>query len=311
LDDVIARIDELAKQDTDAATRLAEEVLLGLGDEAAGVARALCAWGGIRRVQADWDKAEWAYEQAENLLLMTAAGPAEWLEWHSRMLFLRRDQRRLGEALVHAESMLKLSRELRDPIRMARTLVDEALVARLIDPGVAKNLAEVALDTLPESDVAYRRSALHVLLGCLCYGDSPDLDELDCRLAEVRALGDSPESSPGVKLLWFEGLAKLRRGRPSEAVPRLRFSYYGLLKLRAHGYAAACALDLAEAHLADGDPEAAARVAGLLFPIFGALRHEPGATAALRLFCRAVEEKRLNIKVVCEVREQLKASGMG
>jgi hypothetical protein len=311
LDDLIARIDELAKKDTDAAGRLAEEVLLALGDEAAALAKAFCAWGGVRRVQADWAKAEWAYEQAESLLRMTGAGPAEWLDWHSRMLFLRRDQRCLAEALDHAESMLNLSRELRDPIRMARTLVDEALVARLIDRDVAKKLAGVALDVLPESDLAYRRSALHVLLGCLCYADSPDLDELDRRLDEVRALGDSPESSPSWKLVWFEGLAKLRRGQPSEAVPRLRSSYDGLLKLRVHGYAAACALDLAEAHLADGDPDAAAQVAGLLFPIFGALRHEPGATAALRLFCRAVEEKKLDIDVVREARERLEASGVG
>jgi hypothetical protein len=207
--------------------------------------------------------------------------------------------------------MLKLSRELRDPILMARTLVDEALVAWLIDRDVAKNLAERALDVLPESDLAYRRSALHVLLGCLCYSESPDLDELDRRLDEVRALDDSPESSPGLKLIWSEGLAKLRRGQPSEAVLRLRSSYDGLLKLRAHGYAAACALDLAEAHLANGDPDAAAQVAGLLFPIFGALRHEPGATAALRLFCRAVEENRLNVDVVRDVRGRLEASGVG
>jgi len=310
MDDLLSRIEELLIEDPSAAAELADELLRTVGDEAVAVARALCSWGGVRRVLGNWGKAEWAYKQAKSLLEMAAAGPSDWLAWHSRMLFLRRDQRRLGEALGHAESMLKLSLELRDPVRMARTLVDEALIARLIDRDVAKKLAEVALGILPETDVAYRRSALHVQLACLCYADSPDLDELDRRLAEVRALGDPPASSAGLRRVWFEGLAKLRRGRPAEAVPELRFSYDGLLKLRAFGYAGACALDLAEAHLMGGDADAASQVAGLIFPIFGALRHEPGATAALRLFCRAVEEKRLDVKVVRNARELLEASGV-
>jgi len=45
-------------------------------------------------------------------------------------------------------------------------------------------------------------------------------------------------------------------------------------------------------------------------PIFGALRHEPGAVAAARLFCRAVEERTLDGDVVRDVRGRLEASGM-
>ena len=63
---------------------------------------------------------------------------------------------------------------------------------------------------------------------------------------------------PGKRLLWFEGLAELRRGRPGAAALLLRSAFDGLAALGANGYAAACALDLAEAHLAIGDADAAA-----------------------------------------------------
>ena len=92
-----------------------------------------------------------------------------------------------------------------------------------------------------------------------------DSDQLTLWLERARSIDDPPESFAGVKLKWFEGLACQRRGRPSEAVRWLDDAFTGLLDHGADVNAATCGLDLAEAHLADGDMDAAVGVAGRLF----------------------------------------------
>jgi hypothetical protein len=79
-------------------------------------------------------------------------------------------------------------------------------------------------------------------------------------------LNDDPATFAGVKLLWFEGLASLRRGEP-DAAPKLRQAFDGLVKHGAYVNAATCALDLAQAHLDAGDKASAFAVAGLVFPV--------------------------------------------
>ena len=81
-------------------------------------------------------------------------------------------------------------------------------------------------------------------------------------------------------------------------------AYNGLPRHGAYVNAATCALDLADAHLAADDMEAAANVAGKLFPVLGALRHEREARAALRIFCRAAEGRTLDVELVDEVRRR-------
>jgi len=72
--------------------------------------------------------------------------------------------------------------------------------------------------------------------------------------------------------------------------------------------AATCGLDLAGAHLANGDMDAAAAVAGRLFPIFGKLRHNREAQASLVIFQRAAEARRLDGELIRDVRRRLEAS---
>ncbi len=180
---------------------------------------------------------------------------------------------------------------------------------RYIDVKRARELAEEALELLPHDDRPYRRSALHVLIGCLCYEEDPDLDELAGRMDEARAIGDAPESFAGVKLLWFEGLAQWRQGRPDEAVPALRDAYEGLLKHGAYVNAATCALDLARVHLEAGDMDSAVGVAGMLFPVLGSLRHEREALSALTIFRRAAAERALTVELVRDVRGRVEGVG--
>jgi tetratricopeptide (TPR) repeat protein len=309
MDDLLRRIEELLIEDPRAAAELVDDVLESARDEALLVsARVLCVWGGVRRVQGDWSAAEAAYLLAKHHLLIVGASPAEWIDWHSRMAFLHRDKRELREAATHAMAALELARELRAPKLLAHALVDLALVLRYFDVGRARENAEEALKLLPDDDRPYRRSALHVLIGCLCYEEEPDLDELAVRMDEARAIGDAPESFAGTKLLWFEGLTHWRQGRPGEAVPALRDAYDGLLQHGAHVNAATCALDLARVHLEAGDMGSASGVAGMLFPVLGALRHETEALSALAIFRRAATERTLTVELVQDVQGRVEGA---
>ena len=224
------------------------------------------------------------------------------------MAFLRRDQRRLPAAVEHAEKAVALSRDLDDPISLAHALADLGLVVKHVDPERAGEVAREALTLLPDDDRAYRRAALHVILGSLCYAEDPDLEALQDWLEKARALGDPPSSYAGLKVRWFEGLEAWRSGRTAKAVETLDDVFYGLLEQECHAYAATCALDLAQVHLEAGDPQAASDVAGMLFPVLGALRHDQEALSALRIFCRAAEQRTLDTDVLQEVRRRLEGT---
>jgi hypothetical protein len=309
MDDLLSRIDELLGEDPRTAKVLADDILATICDEALSVAaRAVCVWGGVRRLHTDWVAADKAYRLAKQLLNFAEASPEDWFDWHSRMAFLRRDQRQLSAAEAHAEDALRLSRELDDPVRLSHALVDLGLVVRHVDLERARQYALEALALLPDDDRAYRRAALHVVLSSLCYADDPDLEALEVWLEKVRRMDDAPSSYAGLRLRWFEGLAARRQGRPAEAVELLEGVYQGLLEYESYAYAANCALDLAQAHLDAGNGDATADLAGTLFPVLGALRHDQEALSALRIFCRAAEQRTLNAEVLAEVRRRLEGT---
>ena len=84
MDERLNQIDALLKSDPQAAERLAERVLQDTGDAAVEMARALCRWGGVQRVQGRWDAAENAYRDAEVLLNRSSCGAINadsWRRW--------------------------------------------------------------------------------------------------------------------------------------------------------------------------------------------------------------------------------------
>lgn len=296
---------ELARTAVDLAARIPAAV----ADRERTIARALCCLGGAKRCLNDFRGAEAAYILASELLL-ELDDPRETALFLGRLAYLRRDQRRLHEALELAREAVEITRELDEPRRFGEALVDLGSVylelGRYPD---AVDCCRRAMRTVPALARPYRRAAIHLVLTTLCRIEDSDPSEIFRWLDRARELDrEAPAGSVvAVKLRWLEGLAQRRAGGLDLAAEALRAARDGLLEL-GMGYHAACAaMDLALLYLERGRPGEAAALAREMFPVFQALRVDREATTALSLYVNAAAAGSLTVEIVEDVQRRLEA----
>jgi len=266
-------------------------------------ARAFAYLGNARRVLGELRSAEAAFRKAQSCLDRSTTGnslvEAEVLDLKSS---LRRDQRRLGEALDLSDRAVLLYRESQDPHGIGKLLLKKAKILEEMGD------FDQALTLLRESpsEIDRRReprlfmSARYNLLGCLALaGLYPEAEEL---LPEVKSLfREAAQPLDLVRLRWAEGNIALGLGRIDEAEDSFR-EVQGEFLERGMAYnAALVSLDLAIL-LAQEHRNRELKILALeLMPIFESREIHREALATLLMFQRAVEEDRLTESLAREI----------
>ena len=170
----------------------------------------------------------------------------------------------------------------------------------------ARHCTEAITFLSKDTQRAEYRCALQILV-TFHTNEPGDHAELYRWLGEAKELDrDAPEGSlRAVKLQWLEGLVHRRAGSLEAAAGALRLARDGLLQLDLRYHAAGAGFDLALLYLERGETEAAAALAGEMFPVFKALRVDREATAALKLFVNAAAAGKLTIDLVEDVKQRI------
>jgi tetratricopeptide (TPR) repeat protein len=274
------------------------------------------AWahlGNARRVVGELRSAEDAFRRAEGFLAKSSSGDtrirAEILDLKSS---LRRDQRRLEEALVLAARALHLYRENEDSHGIAKAILQKVKLLRETDElEEAIALLEKSREEIdPAREPRLFAYARFNLLGCLTL--SGRHDEAERLLPEVQGLfRESAQPLDRVRLVWAEGSIALGRGRTGDAEALFRQVQTAFLE-RGMGYdAALVSLDLAILYAQEGRTAEIQQLAVEIMPAFESREVQREAMAALLMFQQACEEERMTVQLARQIAAFLKRERVG
>jgi tetratricopeptide (TPR) repeat protein len=273
-------------------------------------ARAYAYLGNARRVLGELRSSETAFRKAESTLARSMTGnilvTAEVLYLKAS---LRRNQRRLGEAIELVDEALFLYREAGEAHEAAATLVKKAkILEEQGDLAGAIDLLEQAAQEIdPERDSRLLVYACHNLAWCLATAGRHR--EAACRLPAIQGLFQKyAKPLDFVRLRWLEGRIAFGTG-DSAAAERLfrevRQEFLG----RTMGYdAALVSLDLAVVLAQAGRNEELKQLAAEMISIFESRDVHREAVAALLMFQHACQEERLTVEFARHIASLLEQS---
>jgi tetratricopeptide (TPR) repeat protein len=269
--------------------------------------------GNARRVVGELRSAEDAFRRAESHLSQSTSGntriQAEILDLKSS---LRRDQRRLAEALALTDQTLSLYRENQDSHGIGKVILMKAKLLRETDDlEEAISLLEASrVEIDPESEPRLFAYARYNLLGCLTLAGRHE--EAERLLPEVQGLfRDSAQPLDRVRLRWAEGSIALGQGRTGDAETFFREVQQAFLE-KGMGYdAALVSLDLAVLYAQAGRTAEIQQLAGEVMPAFESREVHREAMAALLMFQQACEEERMTVQLARQIAAFLKRERIG
>ncbi len=276
-------------------------------------ARAWAGLGNARRVLGELWSAEAAFREAEDCLALSTSGntwaKAEVLDLKSS---LRQDQGRFEESLDLVEHAYRFYREEDDARGAAKVLLNKSKLFR--EMGDLDRAIATLRETAPEIDAAgdsrLSATARYNLLCCL--DEAGHHQEAWDLLPEVRdRFRDSARPLDHVRLRWAEGGLAHELGRLEEAEAAYREVGEEFLRQAMFHNAALVGLDLARLLLEQGRSEELKALAVELVTAFEARGIQREATAALVLFQRACDEKRLTVEMVTRVAGLLRKAEEG
>lgn len=270
-------------------------------------ARAEACLGNARRVLGELRSAETAFRRAEACMAESSTGNlqvrAEILDLKAS---LRRDQKRLDEALHLLEEASSLSVQTGDEHALGTALLKKAKV--LEETGELETAVDLLLQAVDKIDPARSERlpvyALHNLVWTLTtagrHGEAvemlPRVQDLFRRIARPIDF---------IRLRWAEGRIAAGLGRRDEAeatflAVRQEFLRHGM------GYdAALVSLDLATLFAQERRTDELKRLAAEIGPIFESRDVHREALAALVLFREACQEERLTPQLAGEIARTL------
>jgi tetratricopeptide (TPR) repeat protein len=261
-------------------------------------ARAYAHLGNAQRVIGELRSAESAFRNAEIHLRESTSGnslvAAEVLDLKSS---LRRDQRRLGEAVALADRALRLYRENGEHRGIAKMILFKVTALReLGDLEQAIELLQSEREIDPAAEPRLYAYARFNLLGCLTQAERHE--EAERLLPEVRArFHESAKPLDLVRLRWAEASIAVGLGRLDEAEAGYRDVQREFLDRRMGYDAALVSLDLAVLYAQRGATQELKRLAAEIMPAFESREVHREAMAALIMFQNACEEERLTVKL--------------
>ncbi|HZF07511.1 MAG TPA: tetratricopeptide repeat protein [Thermoanaerobaculia bacterium] len=270
-------------------------------------ARAWAALGEARRAGADLRGAEEAFTEAESRLGEGSGDALEEAQVLELQAALRRDQRRIPEALRRLDEAVEIYRQYGDFHLVGRAFVQKGkALAASADPAEAIHWLQKGIALLdPLRERRLELSARHSLM--LQLFESGRHEEAWFLLKASR-----PEflAHGGVllalRLRWLEGKIQHALGRATEAEAVLLEARRGFVAQRIGFDAALVSLDLADFYAGHGRSQEMLRLAEEMLPIFqvGDLHRE--AIAALIVFQQAVRMERVSSGLLQEIGSYLR-----
>jgi tetratricopeptide (TPR) repeat protein len=209
--------------------------------------RAWASWGNALRVSGDLNAAEGAFAPLQIYLATAGAGSDEPLRAHllSQLASLRFDQRLFAASLQLIEQVVEIWRRRREPLELARALVQQGIATG--ESGRPKAAVRLLVEAgrLLQGTGQPRLSliALHSIIRF--HADGGRADTALQLLVEARPLYEKADALIRVKARWLEGQVLSAMGHLETAVPLLAAARAALLEQGNHYEAAMVALDLA------------------------------------------------------------------
>lgn len=276
-------------------------------------ARAYAYLGNARRVLGELRSAEAAFRKAEGCLGRSTSGnlriEAEILDLKSS---LRRDQRRLEEALALTNRALTIYREIHDLHGTGKVLLKQVkLLEEAGDLAQAIELLENAPKEIdPSLEPRLFACSRYNLLCALVGAGRPQ--EAERLLPEVKDLfRETAQPLDRVRLRWAEGSIAFGLGRLEAAEAAFREVQREFLERGMGINAALVSLDLAGLYAQEGRTGELKRLAEELVPVFEARDIHREALAALLLFQRACAEERMTVELARQVAERVRRRSEG
>ena len=292
------------------AAKAVAELALMVGDRA-GVDECrrvdgLLLVGDIARVSAQWPTAEAAYVLARHLAGSAADGPELHIKADLWTAQLRRDLRQFPKAEALASSALKRARRISALYwtRLALDVLGSIRVAASPDSPASIPLLEASYRMQGVGGSHFDRCAAVNLAYCLIRSRA-DLDRAARLIREAESIVGDLDVGLSVHISWLRGLLCSLRSRYIPAREFLEDASKRLIELDRPAYAGAALMDLAVLHLEHGRADRAAAISSDLWQLFGRLRIDREAFAAVRVFTAAAGEQALTVELVREVKRAL------
>jgi tetratricopeptide (TPR) repeat protein len=273
-------------------------------------ARAYAYLGSARRVLGEFRSSETAFRRAEALALRSMTGNSlVWAEILDLKSSLRREQRRVSEAIELLDQAVSVYRENHESHGLAAALVKKAkILEESGDLSGAIDLLQGAsrkIDPLRDSRLSIY--ARHNLIWCLATADRHQ--EAAQLLPEVREIfRQFAKPLDHIRLSWLEGRISLGLGDVEAAESHFRQVQQEFLRRGMAYDAALVSLDLAVVYAQEGRHEELKQLALEVIPIFEAQDVHREALAAMLMFQNACKEERLTAELARHIASLLERS---
>jgi len=269
--------------------------------------RALGVVGSAHRAVCDFSTAEAVFLLA-TILFADDADDLACADLLQRTAYLRAAQHRFEEAEHLVDEAIDIYAQYDESHLLGCALGDRGVIF-----GRSRKLVFAVRDlsealTLIDEERAPRHhyAAVHNLADALSQAETLDPEEALHWLQKAQELNQEPETSESwTKLLWTEGRIRGRLGHLRDAQEALE-TVRG--RFRETGGAldyALVSIELAEVFFLEGRTAKVRELAGEMFPLFKALKVDPDALNALRLFHRAAFAETLTAELFRVVKKTL------
>jgi tetratricopeptide (TPR) repeat protein len=199
-----------------------------------------------KRAAGDFRGAEAALDRAEAFLAYGTGDPVDQAVYGVHRAKLLADLGEFEAAVAQLGMAIPLFQLAGDPNSVAKVLLHQALILRMLDPQRAFDLAEEGLTQLDKDREPRAELSAHYTMA-YCQAELGDTDEAEGILATYRYLFHQfPDVGTRCSLAWLEARIRARQGKLAEAEHRMRGVQAEYL---AHGFrleAVLSTLDLVE-----------------------------------------------------------------
>ena len=264
--------------------------------------RAWGALGNARRVNSDLPGAEAAFTRAQELLEAGTGDPLEearLLGWRAVYLKLKRE---ITASARLYDKAIGIYRRLGEEHHMGRSMIDKATtLCTGGDFEGAIRWTEQGLEHIdPELDPRFALAAKHNL--SLYLHRDGDIDRAMGLLQEILPLfAKQNDSMVLLRLRWLEGRLAQAQRQFDRAKAAFREVQSGYVEREIPYEAASVSFDLATVLVEENRYDELAELAAQIVGVFRGLRIPRETLAALELFQRAVEGKRINVSWITEL----------
>lgn len=265
--------------------------------------------GNAQRVSTGLREAHQRFKEAREMQERGGADPDLTARIDLLEASLRRDLRQFPAALDLLDKAERAFIALRDRNLQARTIINRAnvyVVMRELDNVVANLQKALPLAQDPWLALAVRHNLIFALAECGRARDAADLYQESRQL--YLQFSDPLTTS---RRLWAEGLIARELGEDLDRAEQLLGQAAD--RLAEHGYpldAALAGLDLVTVYARRGQTAEVLRVASDLVRLFQSRDQNPEAFAALKMMHEAAEREAVNLALLSQVTEKVRANQM-